>query len=288
MFDFSRARTARSIDESLERIGCAYFDCVQVHDPEYHSGDVDGLAGEVLGGIDDARKLGKTRMTGITGFPLSIHMSLIRAAEKLSIEVHTAVSYCHLTLQNNTLETDLLPFLDEHKVAVINAAPVMMGVLSSGGPPSWNPASAPIKAAGAAAAKYCTDNGVELAELAVHFALAHERIPTTLISATSVDVMNSNLARVYALEDSASTCKRNSIRSHDGGECYQNAGTTAASSADGARGLSEKEARVMQHVVDHLLLPVRNLSWEGVQVQKYHEMVAQAKQGRQTGTIDTA
>lgn len=35
MFDFSAERTARSVDESLQRTGLEYIDLIQVHDPEF-------------------------------------------------------------------------------------------------------------------------------------------------------------------------------------------------------------------------------------------------------------
>jgi len=35
MFDFSKERTLKSIDESIERMGCGYLDAIQIHDPEY-------------------------------------------------------------------------------------------------------------------------------------------------------------------------------------------------------------------------------------------------------------
>ncbi len=35
MFDFSRERTLRSVDESLARLGVAYVDVMQVHDIEF-------------------------------------------------------------------------------------------------------------------------------------------------------------------------------------------------------------------------------------------------------------
>ncbi len=60
-----------------------------------------------------------------------------------------------------------------------------MGLLSERGAPSWHPASAEMKAACARAAEYCRSQGVDIAELAIQFALANPRVDTTVLGMSS-------------------------------------------------------------------------------------------------------
>jgi aryl-alcohol dehydrogenase-like predicted oxidoreductase len=53
----------RSIDESLERLGLSYIDCMQVHDPEY-APSIDIVLDQVLPALHSARASGKIRYGG--------------------------------------------------------------------------------------------------------------------------------------------------------------------------------------------------------------------------------
>eukprot|EP01048_Picozoa_sp_COSAG05_P003007 COSAG05_NODE_133_length_17087_cov_268.363374_8_plen_248_part_00 len=69
MFDFSSERTQRSIDESIERMGCGYLDTIQIHDPEYapklHGKELSDpsciIYTETLPAMDACRQAGKVR-----------------------------------------------------------------------------------------------------------------------------------------------------------------------------------------------------------------------------------
>ena len=136
-FDFSARRVRRSIDESLQRLGTDYVDLIQCHDIEF--GDLDQIVEETISSLRDAVAAGKARFVGITGLPLKIYATVIDRAA-----VDTALSYCHYTLCDTTLE-GLLPYFHARGIGVINAAPLAMGLLTRDGAPHWHPASAMIR-----------------------------------------------------------------------------------------------------------------------------------------------
>lgn len=60
------------------------------------------------------------------------------------IQVDSILTYCHYALNNTSLR-DILPFLKEHNVGIINASALSMGLLTRQGPPDWHPAPKVIK-----------------------------------------------------------------------------------------------------------------------------------------------
>lgn len=56
-----------------------------------------------------------------TGYPLKIFKYILERDEDEIVD--TVLSYCHYSL-NNTQLNDLIPFLEEKKVGIINAAPL--------------------------------------------------------------------------------------------------------------------------------------------------------------------
>ena len=73
-------------------------------------------------------------------------------------------------------------------IALMAAAPLSMGLLTQAGPPDWHPAPAELKDACRNAAYICREEyGVDIASLAILFALAQGEIPCTLLGMKSVD-----------------------------------------------------------------------------------------------------
>lgn len=77
-------------------------------------------------------------------------------------------------------------FLSAKGIAVINASPLSMGLLTARGPPVWHPAKPELKARCADAAAYCAARGVDISTLALSFCLEAPGVATTLISTASV------------------------------------------------------------------------------------------------------
>lgn len=196
MFDFSRERTLRSVDESLQRLGVDYIDTVQVHDPEF-APSLDVVLRETLPALEELRASGKIRCIGITGYPLSALRELAARAPAAGVRVDTAVTYCRFNMFCKDLVTSgTLAELRKAGIAVINAAPLAMGLLTTRGPPSWHPALPALKARCAAAASAATAMQLDVSRLALAFCLdasSQEGIATTLVSMGSVAEVKANV-----------------------------------------------------------------------------------------------
>lgn len=186
VFDFSAKRVTASVDESLTRLGLDYLDIIQCHDIEY--GSLDQVVNETIPALRQVQAQGKARFVGITGLPLKIFRYVLARAE-----IDTILSYCHYTLQDTSL-AELLPALQAKQIGLINASPLGMGLLTNRGTPDWHPATADIKQVCAQAAAYCRSQGVDIAKLAVQFALANPDIPTTLVGTANPANIRQNVA----------------------------------------------------------------------------------------------
>jgi aryl-alcohol dehydrogenase-like predicted oxidoreductase len=196
MFDFSRERTLRSVEESLNRMGLDYIDIIQVHDMEF-APSLDIIIHETLPALLELKKAGKVRYIGITGYPLENFKHVIMKLEALGpLPIDSVLSYCRYALHDTSLE-DYLPYFQEKCLDLINASPVCMGLLSHRGPPRWHPAPAQLRRKCADAALYCEKAGVNISKLALRFALDHPGIPTTLFSTDCLKILNENLKSVW-------------------------------------------------------------------------------------------
>jgi len=257
MFDFSAERTLLSIEESITRMGCQYLDAIQIHDPEFapklHGKELTDpecvIYKETLPAMHQAKLAGKVRFVGITGFPLSIHKQMI---ENSPVPIDTCLSYCHYSMNDTSLKTELAPYLKEKNVALINASAISMGLLSSRGPPAWHPATAEIKKACLDACEYCKERDIDIGKLAMHFSMAEESIPTTLVSTASSSRIQGNIESVYELGQ-----------------------------------LSEAENQCMEEVLEKFFRPMNNATWEDVEPPQYAELLAKAQSGQDVGTLST-
>jgi L-galactose dehydrogenase len=161
---------------------------VQVHDPEF-APSLEVVLNETLPALEELRAAGKLRWIGITGYPLSVLRALAERAPAHGVRVDTAISYCRYNLHcTELLEGGTAAALAGAGVALLNASPLSMGLLTVRGPPPWHPARPALKERCAAAAAYATERGADIAHLALAFCLAAppELLPTTLISTASL------------------------------------------------------------------------------------------------------
>lgn len=185
-FDFSAGRIMRSIEESLQRLGAEVIDIITCHDIEFVS--ISQVVGEAIPALHRARDQGKVRFIGVSGLPLKIYHTVLD-----QVPLDTVLSYCHHTLLDSSL-LDHLPYLQRHKVGIINASPFAMGLLTERSLPEWHPASDAIRAACRRAADYCRANGTNVARLALQYAIANPAIPTTLVGMRSAQEVEQNIA----------------------------------------------------------------------------------------------
>lgn len=189
-FDFSYDRIIRSAEESMQRLHTDYLDILFLHDIEF--ADLNQVIEEALPALDELKKQGKIRFTGISGLPLSIFGSVLARRS-----VDAILSYCHYSLNDDSL-LELLPEIKRTGTGLVNASPLSMGLLSGNELPEWHPATPLIRETCKEAYKFCDSRGWSLPKLAIQFAVGNEDIPTTLVSTARPDKIKSNIE--YALE----------------------------------------------------------------------------------------
>lgn len=184
-FDFSASRVVTSVDDSLARLNIDHIDLIQCHDIEF--GSLDQIVNETIPAMRKLQEQGKVQFIGITGLPLRIFRYVLDRTE-----VDTILSYCHHTLSDTSLKT-LIPYLKEKQVGIINASPLGLGLLTNRGAPAWHPASDEIKETCARAAAHCRSKGVDIAQLAIQFALDNPDLSTTLVGTANPEHLRQNV-----------------------------------------------------------------------------------------------
>jgi aryl-alcohol dehydrogenase-like predicted oxidoreductase len=106
-------------------------------------------------------------------------------------------------------EMSFSDFCSSKGIALMAAAPLSMGLLTQAGPPAWHPASDELKEACRNAEYICREEfDVDIASLAILFALAQQEIPCTLLGMKSIEEVDRamELAQRFAgLDPSLST-----------------------------------------------------------------------------------
>lgn len=187
-FDFSPAGMRRCLEGSLRRLKTDHVEILLAHDIEY-APDPEAVFTETAQVLHDLKREGKCRYVGMSCYPLGL---LKQAIERCSLDV--VISYCHYTLQNTQLMTELMPTAERLGVGVLNASPLSMGLFTNQGPPPWHPAQPEIKEACRRAAQHCQTRGADISQLGMQFCFAEERIPSTITGTAKRDEFQRNLA----------------------------------------------------------------------------------------------
>ncbi|MEA3205104.1 MAG: hypothetical protein QOG92_725 [Verrucomicrobiota bacterium] len=190
-YDYSAARTERSLHDSLERLGVDYVDLIQCHDVEF--ADHDQIANETLPCLLRLKKEGLARFIGITGLPLNVFPSILDRVDQGTVD--TILSFCRYELNDVSLAS-LVPYFKERSVGIINASPTGMGLLTTRGAPAWHPASKTIVDGCRKAVEYCSAKGVDIVKLAIQYSCSHPDLATTLVSTARPENIRDNLAFV--------------------------------------------------------------------------------------------
>ncbi|GJQ11784.1 hypothetical protein GpartN1_g3575.t1 [Galdieria partita] len=190
-FDFSPSRIESSIKESMERLNVNYLDVVQCHDIEF--GDLNQIVEESLPLLESLKRKGIIRAIGVTGLPLDIYDYVLSHSQ---VKLDLVLSYCHGCL-NDTSLLNIMPFLKENELGVINASPLSMGLLTNRGAPEWHPAPPELRLAARKAAKLCEEHGADIAELALQFAYQLEGVTCTLVGIDGVQNLLKDIDAVH-------------------------------------------------------------------------------------------
>jgi aryl-alcohol dehydrogenase-like predicted oxidoreductase len=188
IWDYSAKRVTESVNESLRRLHLDYIDIIHCHDIEF--ADLDQIMNETLPALHRLKESGKVRYVGITGLPLENFKYIIDRVAPGVVEV--ILTFCHYTLQDDSL-LEYLEYFNNHKIGIINASPLGMGLLTERGVPEWHPAGPGIIQACRQAAQFCHDQGVQIEKLAIQFSTRFEEIPTTLVGTANPETMVKNI-----------------------------------------------------------------------------------------------
>ena len=199
-FDFSRDTTRASVQRSLQRMKCTYIDVLQLHDPEF-APTLDILLEETIPAMIECRNEGYCKALGITGYPLQVQHQILQASfEKFGKDVwDQALTYGHFCLHDTSLVNQpILPpattltyseYCKQNNLGLLAAAPLSMGLLTHRyPPPEWHPASHELREACKRAADLCNEKfQVDIAVIAILFALSHPSIPCTILGMKNRD-----------------------------------------------------------------------------------------------------
>ena len=172
-FDFSAKRVAESVDVSLHRLGVDYLDILLCHDVEFVP--MQQIVDETLPAMQKVRDQGKVRYLGFSGYPQKIFRFVIEQRE-----VDCVLNYNQYTLQNTRFAEETVPWLKERGVGAMNAGPFSARLLTNASLPVWLKEPEEVKVAARRAAAICAEQGVDIAQLALQFSIAHPDLSTTI------------------------------------------------------------------------------------------------------------
>ena len=178
-FDFSAKRVVESVDVSLHRLGVDHLDICLCHDIEFVT--MQQIVDETLPALRKIQEQGKVRFVGISGYPMKIFSFILQQTD-----LDVVLSYNHYTLQN-TMFASLVPKLKERGVGIMNAAPFSARLLTNASLPAWHKATGQVRATCCKAAEFCTTQGVDIAQLAVQFSIAHPEMATCITGSANPD-----------------------------------------------------------------------------------------------------
>ncbi|MDA1015666.1 MAG: aldo/keto reductase [Planctomycetota bacterium] len=171
-FDFSAKRVEESVDVSLHRMGVDHLDIILCHDIEFV--EMSQIVDETLPALRRIQEQGKVRFVGISGYPMHIFRYVL---DRTDLDV--VLSYNHYTLQN-TMFGDLVPYLKDKQVGIMNAAPFSARLLTNAPLPPWHRATDEVRSICRQASQHCEQHGVDIAQVALQFSIANPDMTTCI------------------------------------------------------------------------------------------------------------
>ena len=179
-FDFSAKRVAESVDVSLHRLGTDYLDIILCHDIEFVP--MQQIVDETIPALRRIQQAGKARFIGFSGYPQKIFKFICDQTD-----VDCVLSYNQYTLQNTRFVDESVPWLKAQGIGVMNAGPFSARLLTNAVLPPWLKEPEPVKAAARKAAAFCSQQGSDIAKLALQFSCRHPGITTTVAGSANPD-----------------------------------------------------------------------------------------------------
>jgi aryl-alcohol dehydrogenase-like predicted oxidoreductase len=178
-FDFSARRVVESVDVSLHRLGVDHLDICLCHDIEFV--EMSQIVEETLPALRRVQQQGKVRFVGMSGYPMRAFRYVL---DRTDLDV--VLSYNHYTLQN-TMFGDLIPYLEDKGVGIMNAAPFSARLLTNAELPPWHKATEQVRDVVRRASEHCTTAGIDIAQLALQFSIAHPQMTTCVTGSANPD-----------------------------------------------------------------------------------------------------
>ncbi|MAE16254.1 MAG: hypothetical protein CL923_02860 [Deltaproteobacteria bacterium] len=200
LFDFSRDRLLRSLDESLGRLRLDYIDIVFLHllgDSDRH---YQQALGEALPALDELRSQGVVRAIGVG--------TTKETWEMLSPFAQEGACDCFLvadryTLIDSSALDEFLPLCQEQRIGVMLGGPYYAGILASDLTPedydlflSQRPNGLEILNQAQRLKVICDRHGVPLKAAALQFGLGHPAVATTLTACQTPEEIEENLSMI--------------------------------------------------------------------------------------------
>ncbi|MEM8679385.1 MAG: aldo/keto reductase [Planctomycetota bacterium] len=176
-FDFSAKRVVESVEVSMRRMGVDYLDIVLCHDIEY--ADLNQIVEVTLPALREEVSKGNVRYVGISGYPMKVFDHIIQHAP-----IDVVLTYNHYTLQND-MALGLAERCAAAGVGIMNAAPFAARLLTNATLPDWHKATPEVRRLARKAADHCREREVDIAQLALQFAIASPAFATCITGSAS-------------------------------------------------------------------------------------------------------
>ena len=174
-FDFSANRVEESAHISLQRLKTDHLDILLLHDVEFVP--LEQIWNETIPALIKLKEQGKVRAIGFSCYPIKTFNTVLDHVED---QIDCVLSYNRYTLQNTSFATEVLPRLQAKGIGAMNAGPFSARLLTNAELPEWLKEPEEVKQAARDAAKLCSENGVDIAQLALQFSCEHPDIATTV------------------------------------------------------------------------------------------------------------
>jgi D-threo-aldose 1-dehydrogenase len=195
VWDFSRDGIARSVEDSLSRMGAERFDMLFLHDAEDH------FEPALRDGYPALAELRAQGVVGAIGAGMYDTKLLTRLVQEADVDVVMLAS--RYTLLNHSALDDLLPACAERGVPVLAAAVFNSGVLAAPRPPAdatydYYPAPPELLRRVNRIADVCEAHGATLPQAAMAFPLLHPVVAGVVAGMRSAAEVRSNVAAFEA------------------------------------------------------------------------------------------
>lgn len=184
-FDFSAKRVEESAHISLQRLKTDHLDIMLLHDVEFVP--LEQIWTETLPALIKLKEQGKVRAIGFSCYPIKTFNTVL---DHIEDEIDCVLSYNRYTPQNTSFATELLPRLEAKGIGALNAGPFSARLLTNAELPEWLKEPEAVKQAARDAAKFCADNGLDIAQLALQFSCEHPGIATTIAGSANPNNIN--------------------------------------------------------------------------------------------------